>query len=234
MKFSGKALLVLCVVSLGACSRQESATPPASSAPAAAAQPAPAPPAANNAPVQLSPELAARLERPHSPVLGAAKGRVTVVEVLDPACEACRAYAPVVEQLLFLYPDDVRVVVRFADFHPPSQEVIRLLEASRQQGKFHKALEVLFERQSEWASHSAPDPARAWKIAGEVGVDVAKARKAANADGVNKMLALESEDLVALKVERTPTFFVNGKLLVDFGPKQLFALVKEEVDKAAP
>jgi protein-disulfide isomerase len=233
MKFSGKALLLFCVASLGACSRQEPATPPASSAPAAAAQPAPTPPAANNAPVVLSPELVARLVRPHSPVLGAAKARVTVVEVLDPACEACRAYAPVVEQLLFLYPEDVRVVVRFADFHPPSQEAIRLLEASRQQGKFHKVLESLFERQSEWASHSAPDAGRAWKIAGEAGVDVAKARKAANADSVNKMLALESEDLVALKVERTPTFFVNDKLLVDFGPQQLFALVKEEAGKAA-
>jgi len=233
MKFSSKALLLFCMASLAACSRQEPATPPASSAPAAAAQPAPTPPAASSAPVELSPELVARLERPHSPVLGAAKGRVTVVEVLDPACEACRAYAPVVEQLLFLYPEDVRVVVRFADFHPPSQEAIRLLEASRQQGKFHKVLEALFERQSEWASHSAPDAARAWKIAGETGVDVASARKAANAEGVSKILAVESEDLVALKVERTPTFFVNGKLLVDFGPQQLFALVKEEVGKVA-
>jgi len=233
MKSVGKALLLMCVVSLGACSRQEPATPPVTSAPVAAAQPESTPPAPGETPVPLSPELVARLVRPHSPVLGAPEGRVTVVEVLDPACEACRAYAPVVEQLLFLYPEDVRVVVRFADFHPPSQEAIRLLEASRQQGKFHAVLEALFERQSEWASHSSPDPARAWKIAGESGVDIARARKAANAESVSKMLALESEDLVALKVERTPTFFVNGKLLVDFGPQQLFALVKEEAGKAA-
>jgi protein-disulfide isomerase len=233
MKLPGKVLL-LCVASLGACSRQEPATPAASSMPTAAEQPAPAtPPAADQAPVQLPPELVARLERPHSPVLGAAKGRVTVIEVLDPACEACRAFAPVVEQLLFLYPEDLRVVVRFADFHPPSQEAIRLLEASRQQGKFHPVLEALFERQSEWASHSAPDASRAWKIAGENGVDIARARKAANAEGVSKMLRLESEDLATLKVERTPTFFVNGKLLVDFGPQQLFALVKEEAAKVA-
>ena len=234
MKNLGTTLLFVCVVSLGACSRQEPATPVAASAPQAAAQPAPAaPPPADEAPVQLSPELVARLQRPHSPVLGAAKARVTVVEVLDPACEACRAFAPVVEQLLFLYPEDVRVVVRFANFHPPSQEAIRLLEASRQQGKFHEALNALFERQQEWANHSAPEPGRVWQIAGEVGVDVARARKAANAPGINKFLTQEAEDLVALKVERTPTFFVNGKLLVAFGPQQLFALVKDEVGKAA-
>ena len=177
----------------------------------------------------LAPELAARLVRPHSPVLGAAKARVTVVEVLDPACEACRAFAPVMEQLLFLYPEDVRVVVRFADFHPPSQEAIRLLEAARQQGKFHDALSALFERQQEWAAHAAPDAARVWKIAADVGVDVARARKDARAENVNNMLRIEAEDLIAIKVERTPTFFVNGKLLVDFGPEQLFALVASEI-----
>lgn len=231
MKFSGIVVLLLSVASLGACSRQEPAATPASQ-PAAtpAEQPAPV---ADEAPVQLTPELVARLERPHSPVLGAKKARVTVVEVLDPACEACRAFAPIVEQLLFLYPEDVRVVVRFANFHPPSQEAIRLLEAARQQGKFHESLNALFEKQEEWANHSAPQPGRVWDIAGQVGVDVAKARRTANEPGVNKLLSEEAEDLVALKVERTPTFFVNGKLLVDFGPKQLFALVKEEVDKSA-
>jgi hypothetical protein len=48
-------------------------------------------------------------------------------------------------------------------------------------------------------------------------------------DPVDDFLRLEAEDLIALKVERTPTFFVNGKLLVDFGPKQLFVLVNQEL-----
>jgi protein-disulfide isomerase len=179
--------------------------------------------------VALPPELAARLVRPNSPVLGAAKAKVTVVEVLDPACEACRAFAPVVEQLLFLYPEDVRVVLRFADYHPPSQDAIRLLQAARMQGKFHELLAALFDRQQEWASHASPDTERVWQIAGEVGVNVAKARKDAQSKGVDEMLRLEAGDLTALKVERTPTFFVNGKLLVSFGAEQLFDLVKKEV-----
>jgi protein-disulfide isomerase len=221
-------LVCLLVVSLTACSPDKPAT---ALAPATQAS-TPPPPAAEAAPEPLTPEAAARLVRPHSPVLGSAKARVTVVEVLDPACEACRAFAPVVEQLLFLYPDDVRVVVRFADFHPPSLDAIRLLEAARKQGKFHEMLSALFERQEEWASHSAPDSARAWKIAGDIGINVARAQKDALAPGVDDMLRLEAEDLVALKVERTPTFFVNGKLLVSFGGQQLLDLVKSEVASA--
>ena len=230
MEIVGRALLIIvAAVSLGACSRSQAPTSPA---PPSAAQPVPAAAPVSEAeepPMALSPDLVARLVRPHSPVLGSAKARVTVVEVLDPACEACRGFAPVVEQLLFLYPDDVRVVLRFADFHPPSQDAIRLLEAARRQGKFHDLLAALFEKQPEWASHNAQDVERAWKIAGEVGVNVARARKEAVARSVSDMLRLEAEDLTALKVERTPTFFVNGKLLVDFGAEQLFALVASEV-----
>jgi protein-disulfide isomerase len=152
-----------------------------------------------------------------------------VVEVLDPACEACRAFAPVVRQLTFLYPQEVRVVVRFADFHPGSEEAIRLLEAARMQGKFEPVLDALFERQEEWSSHASPNPARVWEIAGDAGLDVAKARVDARTAGVDKLLRLEAEDLAELKVERTPTFFVNGKLLATFGDQQLLDLVASEV-----
>ncbi|HEY6126345.1 MAG TPA: thioredoxin domain-containing protein [Steroidobacteraceae bacterium] len=220
-------ILLVGIASLAACSRGEPPAPTSSAPPAAAAEQPPS--AAEPAPAALTPEQTARLVRPHSPVLGAAKARVTVVEVLDPACEACRAFAPVVEQLLFLYPDDVRVVVRFADFHPVSLQAIRLLEAAHQQGKFHVLLSALYDRQQEWASHSAPDPARAWKIAGDVGIDIARARKDALAAKVDDMLRLEAEDLAELKVERTPTFFVNGKPLPSFGDKQLLDLVASEV-----
>ena len=40
------------------------------------------------------------------------------------------------------------------------------------------------------------------------------------------------EDLTALPVSKTPTFFVNGRSLPSFGPDQLAALVAEEVAKA--
>jgi protein-disulfide isomerase len=176
----------------------------------------------------------ARLVRPHSPVFGPADAPVTVVEVLDPACAACRAFAPVVEQLLFTYPKDVRVVVRYADFHPASLQGLRLLVAAQAQGKVHELLAALFERQDEWAAHTGPDPARAWKIAGEVGLDVPRAQKDALATNVDNILQTEADDLVALKVDSTPTFFVNGKPLPTFGAQELADLVASEVQASRP
>jgi protein-disulfide isomerase len=41
-------------------------------------------------------------------------------------------------------------------------------------------------------------------------------------------------DLLSLKVNRTPTFFVNGVPLRDFGEAPLKALVEQELPKARP
>jgi len=215
---SGRALLAcLALVALAGCSRSDettSAAPSGAAQPEIVAEPVPAP-VDESAP--LTPEQIARLVRPHSPVFGPAKAPVTIVEVLDPACEACKAFAPVVEQILFTYPEDVRVVVRYADFHPVSLQALRLLVAARSQNKVHEVLGALFERQAEWASHTSPDPAKAWKIAGDAGLNVSRAQKDALAESVDQILQQESDDLTALKVERTPTFFVNGKPLPSFG-----------------
>jgi protein-disulfide isomerase len=220
--------LLICIfaVALGACSRpaETQPAPEATVAPAAASAPV-----TPNESAALTLEQVARLVRPHSPVFGAANAPVTVVEVLDPACEACRAFAPVIEQLLFTYPEDVRVVVRYADFHPASLQALRLLVAAQAQGKVHELLSALFERQEEWAAHTGPDPARAWKIAGDAGIDVRKAQQDALAASVDHILQAEADDLVALKVDRTPTFFVNGKPLPTFGPQELVDLVASEV-----
>ena len=232
----GRALIIgMIAASLGACSRPSE---PAASAPAAhalielPAEPVVATAAPSEEPTSLTPAQVARLVRPHSPVFGPRNAPVTVVEVLDPACEACKAFSPVVEQLLFTYPEDVRVVVRYADFHPVSLQALRLLVAASAQNKVHEVLSALFERQQEWASHGSPDPARAWKIAGDAGLNIAKAQKDALAENVDHILQQEADDLVALQVLRTPTFFVNGKPLTNFGPQELVDLVKSEVQAA--
>jgi protein-disulfide isomerase len=166
-------------------------------------------------------------------VLGSPRAPVTLVEFLDPACEACRAYSPVVKQIQFLYPDDVRVVVRFAAFHPVSEDAIRLLLAAQQQKKFEAVLNALFEQQDQWASHHSSDTTAAWKIAAAAGLDVARARKYAASPETTDRLRQEGDDIRALQVSSTPTFFVNGKLIADARVDPLMELVAAEVKAAA-
>ena len=82
-----------------------------------------------------------RLVRMHSPVLGPQNAPVTIVEFFDPACETCRAFYPLVKQLMAQYPQEVRLVLRYAPFHQGSDQVIQLLEASKAQNRYWQVLE---------------------------------------------------------------------------------------------
>ncbi len=171
-----------------------------------------------------------QLVRSHSPILGSTQAPVTIVEFFDPSCEACRAFYPVVKQILAAYPEKVRVVLRYTPFHPASEEVVRILEAARKQEKFEGMLEVLLEKQEEWGADGAPNPTRAWEIAAEAGLDLTKARQDAVSADVDSVISQDVADVKAVGVKGTPTFFVNGKPLLSFGTQQLADFVKSEVE----
>ena len=173
-----------------------------------------------------------RLVRMHSPVLGPQNAPVTIVEFLDPACETCRAFYPLVKQLMAQYPKEVRLVVRYAPFHQGSDQVIQLLEASKAQNTYWPVLESVLAAQPLWADHGSPNIELAYKAAEQGGLDLQKALADAASPAIAAVLRQDMEDLTALGVNKTPTFFVNGRPLPSFGEAQLAALVAEEVAKA--
>ena len=173
-----------------------------------------------------------RLVRFHSPVFGPSNAPVTIVEFFDPACETCRAFYPIVKDILKQYPNDVRLVIRYAPFHAGSDQVVKLLEASKRQNKYQPVLEMILGTQPQWADHGQPNLDLAYRAAQEAGLDIEKAKADAQQPDVAAVLQQDIEDLTALEVTKTPTFFVNGRGLPSFGDQQLLALVAEEVAKA--
>jgi protein-disulfide isomerase len=169
------------------------------------------------------------LDRPNSPKLGPDNARVTIVEFLDPACETCRAFYPGVKDILRKNPNDVRLVIRYAALHPGSENIVRILEAARRQDKFWPVLEALLEAQPRWASHSSPNLGVAWNTAVAAGLNAQQAQKDILLPELDSLLQQEFRDRTALGVEKTPTFFVNGKPLPSFGYEQLVNLVNREL-----
>lgn len=179
-----------------------------------------------------APQEESNLVRAHSPVIGLSDAPVTIVEFLDPSCEACRAFYPIVKQIMSAYPNETKLVIRYAALHKGSDEAIRILEAARLQDKFTPVLEKLFFEQPQWAVHGEPDLEKAWTFAGEAGLDVAKAREDAKSPAITAVLEQDMADVEAVNLQGTPTFFVNGKPLPSFGPQQLHDLVAAEVTAA--
>lgn len=173
-----------------------------------------------------------RLVRFHSPSFGPTNAPVTIVEFFDPACETCRAFYPMVKNLMKQYPNDVRLVLRYAPFHQGSDQVVKLLEAAKRQDKYVQVLEAILETQPAWADHGKPNIELAFKVAEQqAGLDLAKAKADMANGAIEAALQQDIQDLTALEVTKTPTFLVNGRSLPSFGLNQLTALVSEEVAK---
>jgi protein-disulfide isomerase len=174
----------------------------------------------------------AALVRMHSPSLGRVDAPVVIVEFLDPACETCAAFYPLVKQIIAANPDRIRLVLRYAPFHKGSDQVVAALEAARKQGKFWQALEALLAAQADWAPHHTAEVARIWPHLERAGLDVKQLRSDMNAPAIANVIEQDLLDAQTLKVAKTPDFFVNGKPLPRFGYEPLKQLVDEALATA--
>jgi protein-disulfide isomerase len=185
-----------------------------------------------------------RLVRPDSPVLGRADAPITVVEFVDPECESCGAFHPALKRILKDYDGKVRLVVRYMPFHPNSRLAASYTEAAGEQGKYWEMQEMLFRRQNEWgeihghgpqvaaaAARREPAPVLFERYAAELGLDVARARAAVAENRYAAKVERDMRDGQSLGVSKTPTFFVNGRMLMRFGEPHLRALIDEELRK---
>lgn len=174
------------------------------------------------------------LYRQASASLGTQEAKVVIVEFFDPACESCRMMYPYVKSLMRAHEGKLRLSVRYATFHKGSDYVVKALEATRLQGDpmYWKSLEAILANQSNWADHERPDPQKIWDFLGATGLDIEKARKDMNDPRIDALLRQDAKDLEVLKVNKTPSFFVNSKPLVEFGPNGLRALVENEIKSA--
>ena len=187
-------------------------------------------PASVEATATVPAEQSEALLRSYSPILGPEDAAVTIIEFFDPACEACRAFYPVIKDIMEEHGDAVRVAIRYTPFHgEASEEAIRVLEAARMQDVYEPVMEALLHEQPRWASHGAPAPGLILEIAATAGLDVDAARTQMLAPDVVAILNQDRADVETMGVRRTPTFFVNGRPLDPFGEAELRALVAEEV-----
>ena len=170
------------------------------------------------------------LERFNSPSFGPANAPVTIVEFFDPSCESCRAFYPIVKKMMSQHPADVRLVLRYVKLHKGSEEAIRLLEAARKQDVFAPVLEAVLEAQPQW--HDDAQASAAWDAAAQAGLDVARAREEMVSPEITATIERDAADAKTVGVRGTPTFFVNGKPLTNFGAQQLYDLIWSEINQS--
>jgi protein-disulfide isomerase len=178
----------------------------------------------------MSGQYAEVFVRKHSPSKGPDNAKVYLVEFLDPECESCRAFHPVVKKVLSQYSKDVKLIIRYTPFHKNSKFAISILEAAKKQNKFWKTLDVIFKSQPSWGNHHNPKPELIWKFLSNVqGLDIEKVRKDIKDPSIKDVIEQDIQDGKRLKVRQTPTFFINGKRLKRLGYEYLKAVIEHEL-----
>lgn len=192
--------------------------------------------------VQKAPEpgtkIREELVRPDSPAVGPVEAKVTVVEFYDPECEACASFHPAVKALQKEFDGQVRFVYRYATFHKNARLAATYTEAAGEQGKYWEMQAKLFEKQGEWGEkhgHGAePVPAGSAsemfdKYAKELGLNMDQLKASLSDPKHAAKIDRDMRDVQALRVQRTPSFFVNGRLLARFSQQDLRNLIREEL-----
>jgi protein-disulfide isomerase len=181
------------------------------------------PPAPSPAPGTPPPQLI----RDYSPAVGPAEAPVTVVEFLDPECESCAAMHPIVKDVMREFDGKVRLVVRYMPFHGNSVLAASLLEAARGRERYWQLMDTFFARQPEWADHRSPRPGLLLQYARDLGLDQQSVQDATRNADIAARIQQDKADGLALGVRGTPTFFVNGRMLMQLGRAPLRNAVLE-------
>ena len=173
----------------------------------------------------------AALASEHSPALGDPGAKVHIVEFLDPACETCALFFPMVKRWLAEAPGEIHLSVRHVAFHPGSDYAVRILEASRKQDKYWQTLEALLGSQRQWVQNHTVQPDRIGPVIAGVGLNMEQLKADMDTMQVLQRIEQDKKDSIFLKVSATPEYFVNGRPLPSFGQQQLADLVRDELSK---
>lgn len=117
-----------------------------------------------------------------------------------PSCESCRKFYPAVKELVNINGGKVKLVIRYAPFHEGSEEVVKILEASRLQDKYSSTLETVLQMQPQWASHDNPQVNLIWIYLKASSLDIDNARKDMNNPTIATIVDQDKADLRALRI----------------------------------
>lgn len=143
--------------------------------------------------------------------MGPKTAKVTLVEYSDLQCPACQSYHPVIKELLSKHSKDLRLVYRHfpLDIHEHSHEAAYAAEAAAKQGKFFEYHDLLFDNQKDW--EKAKDVTSLFmKYARELKLNEKQFTADIKSKDVKAKVEADKLSAAQLKINSTPTFYING------------------------
>ncbi|MBN1687493.1 MAG: DsbA family protein [Candidatus Omnitrophica bacterium] len=140
---------------------------------------------------------------------------VQIIEYSDYQCPACRFSQGVLHGFMKQYPGAIRLIYHHFPLqgHPWSSFVHQAAECANEQGLFWVFHDYVFSHQSEWSTPLSPTQ-KILSYARDLGLNLDQFAACLTNEGTKRRIQKEKATGDDLKVNATPTFFVNGQRVV--------------------
>ncbi len=161
---------------------------------------------------------------------GRAKGNpdsnIKVVEFIDFQCPACASGAKFLNKYIKDNPDQIHLEMKYFPLkgHVHGMLSARFTECAARQGKFWEMHDKLIDNQSDWKKLINAYPSFE-VMAQQINLDMTKLNTCLDDTRVDEVINKHKEEGKQKGVRSTPTYFVNGQIVV--GPGNL----KKELEK---
>jgi len=165
-------------------------------------------------------------------VRGKADARVVLIEYSDFQCPACGFYKPIVQSLLSEFEGELKLVYRhfpLTNIHKNALLAAKVAEAAGLQGKFWEMHDLLFEKREEWENLGNEEIFL--QYAESLGLDKEKFEKDLNSKEVEEKVFRDIQSANALRLNSTPSFFLQGKKISPRSVEDFRNMIKKEIEK---
>lgn len=150
-------------------------------------------------------------------VMGKIDAPITIVEYSDFQCPFCKRGASLLHNLQEKYPNDVRIVFKNFPLDMACNKIIerpmhelacalaKMAVCAKEKGKFVPVYEKIFELQEGLKAQDM------MSIATSSGISEAEMKACMDSESAKSLVNRDIEEGIKLKIESTPTLFVNGK-----------------------
>lgn len=147
---------------------------------------------------------------------GDPQARVKIIEYVDFQCPACAYGIKLLKTYFEQHPNDIFIQVRYfplTQMHHHAMLSALYSECAARQGKFWALDDLMIPQQSQWEQLISPDPVFQ-SMAAQVGMNIDQLNACLSSDDTRKVINDEKSLGQSLGISSTPTYFINGKMVV--------------------
>jgi len=153
-------------------------------------------------------------------VLGPKDAPLKITEFIDFQCPACAKGAMYLKKEMEKHPGLIRLTLKHypLSMHRHGMLSAQYVECTVAQGKFWPFYNLILTRQNNWRQLDDPVPAFQ-QMARDANLDFEALQGCLDGSDATKAIEKDKAEGQALRIQSTPTYFINGKMVV--GQKSL-------------